>query len=591
MIRPRRSLNSLLLFICTAPAILSQTPPPAASSFRITGTVVSTTIGSPIPHCHLVPTLIERGPNTTRRIAQQDGADTDEQGHFVIQLPSAGSWSLRASARGYRAQLYDQHENFSSAIVLTQQTPTLDLLFRIAPDSAITGVILDEGSEPVRQAQVSVFAVPHAGADGSQANRSRSFVTTDDRGHYEVAGLAPGDYRISVSARPWYAQATQSFRGQQRPDTPQLEPSLDVVYPTTWFPGTTSEDTAETVTLLDGETRQADMQLLPIPSVHLRIPLPASETTAPDGTRRPVPFPQVSNISGNGLSGIAMSTGQGQLDVGGLSPGTYRVQAQDENGRPGRSTIVEVTANSARTIDLAAVATTATVNLKIDGGPGTESLPVTFVDANNERKVFRSGPAGEGGFNRMLGFQGGPLQNGQPMQPSAQPSTQPKSQSSSDRATRIVDLAPGSYLVYQNGSANFFLSGMTLGTKQIPGRKVTIPSGESSLTIHIATGRATISGIATKDSKPDPGAMVLLVPITMNEPGTIAELRRDQTNTDGSYDLDFVIPGQYILIAIDHGWNINWSDPATLSHYLSNGIPLDLSNPSTIKQNIEAQRP
>ncbi len=85
--------------------------------------------------------------------------------------------------------------------------------------------------------------------------------------------------------------------------------------------------------------------------------------------------------------------------------------------------------------------------------------------------------------------------------------------------------------------------------------------------------------------------MVLLVPITVDEPGSIAELRRDQTNTDGSYDLTFVIPGQYILIAVDHGWNINWSDPSTLNRYLSNGIPLDLRTPSVLKQNIDAQLP
>ena len=60
---------------------------------------------------------------------------------------------------------------------------------------------------------------------------------------------------------------------------------------------------------------------------------------------------------------------------------------------------------------------------------------------------------------------------------------------------------------------------------------------------------------------------------------------------DGSFDIAAIIPGQYILVAIDHGWDINWSDPSTLNHYLTNGVPLDLRTPTSVKQNIEAQVP
>jgi uncharacterized GH25 family protein len=179
----------------------------------------------------MVPTKIERGPTTARRsTSQQDGVETDERGHFVMPLPSAGSWSLRASAKGYRPQFFDQHENFSSSIVLTERAPTLDIRFRLAPDSSITGFVLDEGNEPVRQAQISVYAVPRASADGAQASVGSASATTDDRGRYEVAALAPGDYRISVQARVWYATAAQSFR-PSRPDAPAPDTSLDVVYP------------------------------------------------------------------------------------------------------------------------------------------------------------------------------------------------------------------------------------------------------------------------------------------------------------------------------------------------------------------------
>ena len=160
-----------------------------------------------------------------------------------------------------------------------------------------------------------------------------------------------------------------------------------------------------------------------------------------------------------------------------------------------------------------------------------------------------------------------------------------------ERPARTIELPPGRYSVSQEGSSNFSLTGLAIGANEIVGRIVTIPSGQSTVTLRFAAGRASLTGIATLNSKPMVGGLAMLVPITVDQPGSITELRRDQTNTDGSFDMPAIIPGQYILIAIDHGWNINWSDPSTLNHYLTNGVPLDLRTPTNVKQNIEAQVP
>ena len=83
----------------------------------------------------------------------------------------------------------------------------------------------------------------------------------------------------------------------------------------------------------------------------------------------------------------------------------------------------------------------------------------------------------------------------------------------------------------------------------------------------------------------------MLIPATFGEPESLTIPRRDQSNTDGSFELPEVIPGQYILIAIDHGWQVNWNDPATLRMYLIHGVPLDLRSGANIKQEIQAQAP
>jgi hypothetical protein len=607
-------LNSLLRLSLVFMAATAWAQPPAkaaSSAYSITGVVVNSATGASVAHCHVTAMRSERVANGNRRGgAQQGAADTDERGHFVLALPSDGNWALRAGARGYRSQAYDEHQGFFTSVVLSERVPTYDVVFRLAPDSSITGVILDEGSEPVRQAQISAFRVLPPDAGGVQPAATRAGASmTDDRGRYELSSLAPGDYRISVQGRPWYAAAALMGGRPGGPDTLGLDPSLDVVYPVTWFPGSTDEHSAGIVTLHDGESREADIQLVPIPSVHLHIagqPLP---TPGEDGRPRniQVRYPQVERVSNGGgnVGPISNSvSSNGSLEVSGLSPGLYRIRTTEANGEPGPVTLLEVTANSSRYLDAASAAlSTATVTLKIEGPQGVESLPIVFTDVNDRENVFRSNAGGRDGGGFQGGIMGG-IAGPAPMVQSVAPPPPPppggqrpqKGGSGSDsprreRPARTIELPPGRYSVTQEGSANFSLSGLAWGTNEIAGRIVNVASGESTLTIRFSAGRASLGGVATLKGKPLVGGLTMLVPITIDQPGSIAELRRDQTNTDGSFDIPNIIPGQYILIAIDHGWNINWSDPSTLNHYLANGVPLDLRTPTNVKQNVEAQVP
>ena len=106
---------------------------------------------------------------------------------------------------GYRLQAYEQHESFSSGVVLTDAAPSAAVTFRLAPDAVLSGVVFDEAGEPVAAAQVQAQDVTAGSND-----RLAGLAQTDDRGHYELAGLAPGGYRLRVDARPWYASGSGS---------------------------------------------------------------------------------------------------------------------------------------------------------------------------------------------------------------------------------------------------------------------------------------------------------------------------------------------------------------------------------------------
>jgi hypothetical protein len=238
-----------------------------------------------------------------------------------------------------------------------------------------------------------------------------------------------------------------------------------------------------------------------------------------------------------------------------------------------------VTANSARTLDLSTPSRDmARITLRLDGVVDSEAnsnsraernggVQVTLIDTDTHRGSFSSNGNQAGGPN---------LGRRDPRDPSVD---------------RILEVPPGRYEVVLQGRPNIFLTGLTAKGAEVAGRYVTVGAGDSTLTVHAASGRASLSGVASLDGKPSVGAMVLLVPITIEDPNSITMLRQDQTNTDGSFEVANIIPGEYILIAIDHGWQINWGDPSTLRRYLMQGVPVELKSSAIVKQNITAQTP
>lgn len=584
------SLNGVALFVmaCVCEGI-AQSPTSAQAKpeikhntknvhYEITGVVVNSVGEGPVPHCHLSASpLTTRGRGASRQFpALANNFDADEQGHFTITLPSAGSWRLTASARGFVTQDYDEHQGFSSAVVLTAESPTIDLRFKLSPEAVITGVVLDEAGEAVRGAQIALHNVPPPSPGGPQPlGGTRAATQTDDRGRYELTNVAPGGYRLTVQARPWYAAALQ--QGAQIPGgTTPLEPSLDMAYPLTWFPGTGDAALAETIVLHAGDAREADFHLVPIPSIHLRIAPPSRSPTSV-GDRLTPAFPMVQPVdsSRGGLSLTTHQDGQGQFDIGGLTPGLYQVRLAMPN-QESHSTVVEVTANSARTLDLSVSSRDmARVTIHFDGldtSSGSEegrngALRLNLIDTDTQRGSFSS-QGDIGGF----------------INPGRRAQRDPDADS-------VMEVPPGRYEVVLQGRPNVYLTGLSAKGSDASGRYVTLSAGESTLTVHVASGRASLSGIATLGGTPVIGAMVLLVPITIEEPDSIRFLRQDQTNTDGSFDIANVIPGQYILLAIDHGWNINWGDRSTLRRYLTQGVPVELKSSAIVKQNVDAQSP
>jgi hypothetical protein len=72
--------------------------------------------------------------------------------------------------------------------------------------------------------------------------------------------------------------------------------------------------------------------------------------------------------------------------------------------------------------------------------------------------------------------------------------------------------------------------------------------------------------------------MVVLVP--KNKSAIRSLVRRDQSDSDGSFVLRDVAPGSYTVVAIQDGWNLDWAQPKVIGRYLPLGIAVTITETS-----------
>src|SRR5260370_42065955 len=267
------SMSGLILLLPGAPvaaphqATAPQDASPAAQSFRISGTAVNAMTGAPLSQARIsIAEIVDRGKITSMI--------TSEDGHFVFSQRKAGKYSLQGAKRGFMSAAYDQHEQFSTAIVTGPEFSTENLVLRLTPMAFITGHAFDEFGDPIRHAQVILFFENHA-AGMSRITRLYSS-TSDGRCFYDFSLLRPGKYYVSVTSKPWSALHPSRPPNTAANPAQQISPALDCAYPATYYNGATEADRSPPIEVKGGARLQIDMPLNPRPALHLAIRFPAA---------------------------------------------------------------------------------------------------------------------------------------------------------------------------------------------------------------------------------------------------------------------------------------------------------------------------
>ncbi|AXC09839.1 hypothetical protein ACPOL_0462 [Acidisarcina polymorpha] len=544
---------TVIALIAMPPGIAQQPPTaparatnrPAASGYRITGKVVDAHSGAPLSRCSVQIADVKERTQSRTLISGDDGS-------FAFNDVPPGKYSLTAQRRGYLTQAYEEHDDFSTAIAVGPSLEPENLVFQLTAEAVLAGTIVDEAGDPVRGAQIRLFE--DQDNSGRRSTVQRQAVMSDDRGAYEIAGIKPGAYFLVVTARPWYAQRLQRTTSGAQEDQANSEASesqaLDVAYPTTFYPGVTDEDSATPIPVKGGERLEANLTLSPQQALRLRVNLPSGES------RRGTSVMLSQSLFGQvEPSPTQMTFGpDGTVEVDGILPGHYDVAVSRFGGEGQRASDpkhFEADVSGGAT-ELAEDTGIGEVSLTGKVASGTGKLPspagISFRSSHGHRQEFAA---------------------------------------LSDAGEFTISLQPGTYEVIGNVTG-MYIAGLTANGASLTGRMLTLKAGDTpKLTIIAGSGEGEVEGVALRSGKPASAVLVLLAPLDPKNNEIL--FRRDQSDSDGTFDLQNVVPGHYRLLAIEKGWELEWANPAVLEAFWAKSVPVEVKPGDHLKQPVEVQ--
>lgn len=518
------SLRPLAAAIAVLGAILliSARGAQAQTSYRIAGRVVNAATGEPVRRATVA--VLSEDSNTLVASAL-----TDADGHFAISGLAAGKYPLTASRRGFRTSSYDEHDGFNTAIVTGPGQDTEHLVFQIPPGAVIYGSVTGDGGDPVQNAQVVLFRLD-ASAPERHPTRDQG-ATTDDTGAYEFSDLAAGQYFVAVGAQPWYAMHSRPGEAESSDN------SLDVAYPVTFFDSTTDEASASPIDVTAGTRAEVDISMHAVPALHNNMTGPRQPNGGPVANLRQTvfgaDFPAQVEMDGNGNS----------YEFVGLAPGHYELDST----------------NPPRTMDL-----NASSSMDIDPSTGTPMQPVD----GTARMADGSPP---GNVNLVL--------------------TRPEGGGQSNTVAQngkfhFDAVAPGTWsLTAFSLGADFkqlYISSVKPDSGVL-GTEITVHDRPVTVAVTLTQTETHIDGFARRDGRAVPGAMIVLVPLgpaARDASAYTSLVRRDQSDSDGSFSLRDVPPGRYIVVALVDGWHLDWQDHNVIARYLPGGEPVTIDTQS-----------
>ncbi len=529
-------MSKVLTVLAAGYLALSCAAQQPAVTFKIAGHVVHHRGNLPVKNARVTIIMVEHPDRTLTAVS-------GESGEFSFFGLPAAKYQLRVEYRG-ASQLYRQTDEFSTAIVVGAGLDSEHVIFALDSAAGISGTVTDGDGDPVSGAMVYLFG--RTVSRGLSQTELKGQTNTTLSGAFHFGHLSPGTYYVAASGRPWYARS----RSQMQPVTaegsanspPEPPAELDVAFPLTYYPASTTPEDAAPLPLEEGAKPEVQLTLNAVPALH----------ASWDGIQeQPDQFISANLVqAGPGGTLVAVQSMVTQNGIEGIAPGNYIV-------------------NASRVIQ----------NQQSEIGSQTVSLAGDCTIHLNEatQTTIRGTVGFDGDLPESLAVWLGSVTNGNiSFAPIAK-----------DRSFSIPQIQPGRYSLLMGNTNEFYIQKISVkGAAFADGVLEVAPGAQIEMAITAAKGMTKIDGTVVHDRTPVAGAMVVAIP----QDSTRAKyIPRDQSDSDGTFTLNQVPPGRYTLVAIQNGRNLAYAEPGAIAPYLAQGQVLDVPLPKDAKVEIEVQ--
>ena len=521
-----------------------------ASRAVIEGTVTREPGGEPVKKA-LIELIAEN---------QAEGGDytavSGPDGGFHIEGIVPGRYHLFAERTGLLE--VDKHRARSASdgrvLTLSAGQELKDLRITLQAAAVVRGRVTDEDGDPMLNAQVAVLQQTFVGGRSrwEQAGAER----TNDLGEYRVAGLAAGNYYVSVTPPPDFKSLIEAAGASPRPAT---EKAASTSYQTTYYPGTSDRSQAAPVQLHAGDEFPANFSLTPSPSLSIRgavVNLPAKSSAVIMLQSRDF------NLVLNGAEMHA----DGSFVIRDVAPGAYTLLATVEGAQVPMMArqALQIVSNNVDDVRLSPQAGgwihgRLRMENKSGGRFDASQIFLTLRSADGDDDMLGAFSMGEG-FSHLAHV-------------------------AADGTFEWKSVPPGNYYVQLAGeggmnddmNGNLFLKSALAGGREVGDAGVSVNGGAVLLDLVASGDGGVVEGVVT-DQKGEPvaNAVVVAVPETRLR-ARVERYRKTVSDQSGRFTLRGVEPGDYTLFSWESVEGEAYYNPEFLKNYEGQGSGLRVS--------------
>jgi len=502
-----KSLRIAVCLLALSSAFGQGTPAvPAPPKGIIEGQVFNLATGAPLKKATV--RLTGLGARPSGGMPNMYSKETDEQGRFAFTGLEAGRYDLSAERQGFLRQNYGgrKYNTSGTPIGLAQDQHVKDILFKLSPQSVITGKVLDEDGDPVANVQVRALKFVYRGGKKQWSQVANG--QTSDIGEYRIPNLDPGSYLVGTNSRNQAANMMQTPSNGALPDAPEM------TYAPTYYPSTMDSSTAVPVDVTAAaETRGIDIRLRKPQVFGIR-----GKVVNATGGRGTVMVMLTPKEGAQGNVGTSPARApDNRFELRGVTPGSYVVHAQLGNGSQSSVAVQEVHVSNSHVDGLVlTVAPGSDVQgtVKVEDATGPVDIPNLSVTLRPALPVAMGGV--------------------------------PRVKVDSDLKFTLKNVAPLNYTVSVVGTPdNCFVKSIRFGGQEVPEDGIDVTSGGEMVIVLSATAGEVDGAVVDKEGKVVAGAIGALIP--KDGPSTAIQSRVGDEY--GAVTFKGLKPGEYRLIA------------------------------------------